>query len=259
MKRLRTALVLAALAGLFYAGVCLLMVLQQRNLVYFPQATRSGAATTDFAVERGGTVLRGWVVNPGAGDPVLYFGGNAERVEDNRADFAAWFPQRSVYLLAYRGYGASDGTPSEADLHADALAFHDAVRARHPGQRLALLGRSLGSGVAAYVAARRPVERVALVTPFDSLVEVAASHYPWLPVRLLLRERYDVAGQLRDYAGPLLVVRAGRDEVVPACNTERLIAGWNRGQAEVVVIEHAGHHDLHLAPGYREALSRFLR
>lgn len=234
------------------------MFAQQRRLLYYPQLTRADPAGTDFALDRGAAVLRGWIANPGSPDPVLYFGGNAERVEDNREAFAAWLPERSVYLPAHRGYGASDGAPGEAALYADALALYDFVRARHPGQRIAVVGRSLGSGVAAYLAARRPVERLALVTPFDSLGAVAAGHYPWLPVRLLLRERYETAAHLRGYRGPLLVLRAGRDEVVPPARTDALLAGLG-GDVEVVAIDAAGHNDLHAHPGYGQALARFLR
>lgn len=131
------------------------------------------------------------------------------------------------------------------------------MQARHPGQRISVVGRSLGSGVAAHLAAQRPVDRLALVTPFDSLGAVAAGHYPWLPVRLLLRERYDSVAHLRGYGDPLLVLRAGRDEVVPPARTDALIAGLGR-DVEVVAIDQADHNDLHAYPEYGQALARFL-
>ena len=87
-----------------------------------------------------------------------------------------------------------------------------------------MIGRSLGSAVASYVASKRPVAKLALVTPFDSMANVAQAHYPWLPVRWLLQDKYDQAAYLRRYQGPLLVVRAGRDDVVPPVSTDRLIA-----------------------------------
>ena len=135
---MRAALALLAVLALGYLAMCLLMFLQQRSFLYLPGYTRADPAGTDFSIERDGVVLRGWIVNPGRGDPILYFGGNAEGVELNRDDFRAWFPGRSVYLLAYRGYGASDGVPRETDLQADALAFHDHVQALHPGAPVSL-------------------------------------------------------------------------------------------------------------------------
>ncbi|MDH5821449.1 alpha/beta hydrolase [Luteimonas sp. RD2P54] len=254
----KTALALLGIAALAYAAVCALLYLQQRSLVYYPQFTRSDAAGTDFAIDRGDAVLRGWIANPGHADAVLYFGGNAERVEDNREDLARWLPARTGYLPAYRGYGASDGTPGETALLGDALALFDLVRARHPDGRIAVIGRSLGSAVAAHVAAHREVERLVLVTPFDSMVEVARGHYPWLPVRWLLRERYEAIPPLRRHDGPLLVLRAGADTVVPPRHADRLVAALPR-RPEVRDFPNAGHNDIHLQPGYGEAISDFLR
>jgi alpha-beta hydrolase superfamily lysophospholipase len=144
--------------------------------------------------------LRGWVVNRDQPDPILYFGGNAERIEANREDFARMFPGRSVYLVAYRGYGASTGEPGEAALVPDALAVFDEVQRRHPGQRIAVIGRSLGSGIASQVAGQRPVARLALITPFDSMIGAAKTHYPIFPVDWLLDERYESAKALRGFA-----------------------------------------------------------
>lgn len=254
---MRVAYALAALLVLGYLAMCLLMFLQQRSLLYLPAQTRVEPATTDFEIRRADAVLRGWVVNPGGGDPILYFGGNAEPVELNRDDFRRWFPDRSVYLLAYRGYGASEGIPRERDLQQDALAFFDEVEARHPSERISVLGRSLGSGVASHVAAHRPVDRLALITPFDSMAAVGQAHFRWLPVGLLLRERFEAAKALSGFERPVLVLRAADDEVIPARNTDRLIAALPR-PPQVVDIPDAGHNDLSLAPRYGQALAEFL-
>lgn len=249
---------IAAVAALAYAGVCALLYAMQRSLMYFPQYTRADAATTDFTLERDGVRLRGWVLARDGRDPILYFGGNAERIEGNRGDFARLFPGRAVYLLAYRGYGASEGSPDETTLTADAVALFDDVRRRHPGEPIAVIGRSLGGGVASALASRRPVARLALVTPFDSMAEVAQSHYRWLPVRWLLRDRYDSVRHLRDYTGPVLVVRARRDEVIPVPRTDRLIASL-RNPPQVVDLADADHNGLDADEAYGRALAEFLR
>nr|WP_255682187.1 alpha/beta fold hydrolase [Luteimonas sp. BDR2-5] len=251
-------MLLPALAAFAYAALCAAMFLGQRSLLYFPQATRVAAAGTDFAVEREDATLRGWAFGPADGIPLLYFGGNGERVEANRADFARWFPRHRVYLLAYRGYGASDGTPAAPQLLDDALAFHDAVAARHSGQTVDAIGRSLGGGIASHVAAHRPVARLVLITPFDSLVNVAQGHYPWLPVRWLLRDRYDVTDALAQYRGQLLVLRAGRDRVIPPRHTDALLAALPP-ETDVMAFPEADHNDIQAQPGYAEALAGFLR
>ncbi|WP_394694902.1 alpha/beta hydrolase [Pseudoxanthomonas japonensis] len=253
----RVVMWLVGLAVVAYLGLCSLLYLQQRRLIYYPQFTRVAPAQTDFAFRRPDAVLRGWVVNPGQRDAVLYFGGNAESVEDNRDAFARWLPTHTVYLVAYRGYGASDGEPSEAALFADALALHDDVARRHPAGRIAIAGRSLGSGVATYVATERDAEELVLVTPFDSLVAVAQSHYPVFPVRLLLKDRYDSAARLPGYGGNLLVLRAGRDTVVPPAHTDRLLASF-KGRARAVDFPRAGHDDLSTDPAYWPAIRDFL-
>ncbi|GAB3384790.1 alpha/beta hydrolase [Lysobacter fragariae] len=254
---LKSVLWILALIAAAYLAVCGFMYTQQRNLIYYPQPTRTDAARTDFALVRGDVTLRGWVVNPGQRDVLLYFGGNAEAIERNRDDFRSWFPHHTVYLLAYRGYGASDGTPVEADLFADALALHDDVVAHHPGANVDVIGRSLGSGVAAQLAARRPVRRLVLVTPYDSMAEVGQSLYPWLPVRWLARDRFDSVAWLADHKGPVLVVRAGVDAVVPFASTQRLIDALPR-HPDVLELPGADHNSVGADPRYRDSLKAFL-
>ncbi|MGH8078862.1 MAG: alpha/beta hydrolase [Lysobacter sp.] len=239
-----------------YLGLCAWMYSKQREFTYFPQFTRVDSRETDYELRREGATLRGWLVNPGRPNAILYFGGNAERVEMSRDEFAALFPDSSVYLLAYRGYGASDGSPNEADLFADALALFDHVRARHSGS-IAVIGRSLGSGIASYLASQRPVEGLVLITPFDSLADVASAHYPWLPVRSLFRERYESTRHLADYRGPILVIRAGRDEVIPAANTNRLIAALAT-PPRIVDLPGADHNSISDDPAYGKALTAFV-
>lgn len=249
---------IAAVAVLAYAGLCIGLYALQRSLIYYPQYTQVDAASTDFGLVHDGVQLRGWVVGRGGRDPILYFGGNAEGIEHNREDFSRWFPGRAVYLLAYRGYGASEGVPREEDLLADALALYDEVHERHPGQPISVIGRSLGSGIASHVASRRAVSKLVLVTPFDSLADVAQTHYPWLPARWLVRDRYPAAGLLRRHAGPILVVRAGRDRVIPARNTDRLVAALP-GTTMILNLEQADHDSVGVFPAYGEALSAFMR
>lgn len=256
---LRYAGIAAAILAAAYLTVCALLFLGQRDLLYFPQATRVAPAQTDFALQRGPALsLRGWRVHPGRDKVLLYFGGNAEDLRHARAQLAPLLPDYTVYLLAYRGYGASDGAPSEAALVGDALALYDHVRATQPQAEIAVLGRSLGSGVASQLAARRPLARLILVTPFDSLASAAQAHYPWAPVRWLLRDRYDSASALRDYRAPLLVLRAGRDQVVPASSTQRLLGALPQAPT-VVDMPRAGHDDISADPRYTQALRAFLR
>ena len=254
----RSLLALSALLLLAYAGLCALLHFKQRDLVYYPAATTVPSSATDFKLVREGVTLRGWRLNPGKDRALIYFGGNAERLEASREEFARLFPDRTIYLLSYRGYGASEGRHSETVLFGDALALYDDVQASQPSASIAVIGRSLGSGIASYLASQRPVEKLVLVTPFDSLAEVAQAHYPMFPVRLLIRDRYSSTEYLPRYQGPVLVLRGGRDEVIPPANTDRLLAALTR-KPRVIDFPQAGHNDISQDPGYAEALRDFLR
>jgi pimeloyl-ACP methyl ester carboxylesterase len=177
-------------------------------------------------------------------------------VQVNRERFSRWFPQHTVYLMAYRGFGASEGEPTEAGITSDALALFDHVRLLHPEMGIDVIGRSLGSGVAAHVAARRPVRRLALVTPYDTLADVGQAHYRWLPVHLLARERYDSISNLASYDGPILVVRAGQDTVIPPANTQRLINSLPR-PPKVLELRTADHSSIAFAPALARTMKLF--
>lgn len=255
--RAKIALGSIALPVLAYLGACSWMYSRQRELIYLPQGTRVDAKQTDFGIARNGVMLNGWLVNIGRPKAVIYFGGNAERIEEMRDEFARWFPDSSTYLVPYRGYGASEGEPSQEALLSDALAVFDQVQARQPGAPVTVIGRSLGSAVASYVASQRPVARLALVTPFDSLANVAQSHYPWLPARWILSDQFPSAEYLAKYTGPLLVIRAGRDAVVPPASTDQLLAALGR-PAQVVHLPRADHSSVVGDPRYGRALARFV-
>jgi uncharacterized protein len=247
---------LLALAALAWLGASAFLYFEQRSLLYYPQGTRVPADQTDFSIVDQGLTLRGWVLNPGQADALLYFGGNGDAVEKSRDLLAQWAPQRTVYLLAYRGYGASDGSPTEQGLFADALALYDAVRGHHA--RIAAVGRSLGTGVATYLASQRPVERLALITPYDSIARVAQQDYPVIPVSLLLHDKYESWRYAPKANCPVLIVEAQDDETIPADSTARLQAAF-RPPPQFVRVDGAGHNSILRRPETAEAMTAFLK
>lgn len=218
MKRMLITLI-ASLA-LVYLGLCALLYVFQRQMLYLPQGTRVAAEQTDFQLVNAGLTLRGWRVNPGQPGALLFFGGNAEGIGYQRERFARWFPGHTIYLLAYRGYGASEGSPTEVGLKADALALYDAIAPQHQG--VDVLGRSVGTGVALHLAARRKIGRLALITPYESLVAVAAGHYPWMPVAWLLQDRFVATADAAMVTVPTLLLIARQDEIIPPAHAEGL-------------------------------------
>lgn len=253
---MRVVLHAILVAGAIYALICILLYLAQDRLLYLPTPEVAHAGARALSIGRGAAVLRVWELHAAARPALIYFGGNAEDVGANIADFDAAFPGRAVYLVNYRGYGGSTGRPSEAALTADAEALYDSLRGDH--DPIAVIGRSLGSGVAVALAARRPVERLILVTPFDSIANVAADHFPWLPVRALIRDRYDSLRRIGAVHSPTLVVVAEHDEVVFRSRSDALIAAITPSLRHTVIVAGATHNDVSLYPRYLQSLSEFL-
>lgn len=248
---MRAVAVVLAGAAAAWIALCTWLYVAQDQLVYFPQPARTLAPTLELV--SGGMRLR--VASreiPGA-PAVLYFGGNAEDVSGALDGFATAFPGSAVYALHYRGYGGSEGAPHEAGLVADSLALYDHVQARHPA--VTVVGRSLGSGVAVQLARARPVQRLVLVTPYHSLLGVAQHHYPYVPVRWLLRDRYESERHAAGLRVPTTVVLASHDEVIPRWSSDRLVAALDPSQTRVYVLPGTRHDDLSSAPGYVAALA----
>ena len=215
----------------------------------------------EIQLKQPGATLQGWrlEVPDAPSDQVLvYFGGNAEDITLNFSQVAR-LGARKVYFFNYRGYGRSQGKPSQAALYADALRIHDFLVGEQgiDPERLVLLGRSLGAAVATYLAAHRPVSKVVLVTPFDSILALAQQLFPWLPVRWLLRHPFPSADYAPNIQTPVLMVVAAQDDVVPNANSLVLFEHW-AGPKQLYRIEGAGHNDLHLNNAYYETIASFI-
>jgi pimeloyl-ACP methyl ester carboxylesterase len=247
-------------------GVPLLMWFFQERLIFFPRPLASRPATSANVEEitvaaADGAKLRGWLVRSGSARAplVIYFGGNAEEVSwmTQVADkFAGW----SLLLVNYRGYGESEGKPGEKELRADALATYDYARG-HSGvnpDRIVAMGRSLGSGVAVQLAAERPVRGVILVSPYDSLVEVGRRHYPFLPISLMLRHRFDSLARAPQIKAPLLCLVAGDDRIVPVEHSRALFAAW-RGPKTWRELPRADHDGIAGESEYWSSIELFLK
>lgn len=249
---MRIAGLIFAFLLLCYGAACIALFAFQRSLIYFPQPNGFGGPDSTMSLPVEGAQLR-VSVRPHAGrKALLYFGGNAEDVSASLASFSAAFPDHAIYLLHYRGYGGSSGRPTEDLLHADARAMFDHVRAEHPD--IALVGRSLGSGVALRLAAERPASRLILVTPYDSIEAIAAGQFPWFPIRWLMTDKFESSRDAPRVRVPTLILQAEHDEVIPAASTARLHAAFAPGMAALTIIHGVGHNDISGAQQYLEAI-----
>ncbi len=243
---------LAVAAVVVYCALCAALFLYQRKLIYFPQprAPVSGATTFGLPIEGGQVLVT--TLPRGGPDALLYFGGNAEDVSYNLPGLANALPDHAVYLMHYRGYGGSAGQPSEAALVADAVALFDKVRTEHA--HIVVIGRSLGSGVAVQLASQRPVARLVLVTPYDSLQDLAAEQFPCFPVRWLLRDRFESWRYAQQLSVPTLVIAAEHDEVIPRRSTQALYGRFRAGVASLTVLPGTGHNTLSERADYWTAI-----
>jgi hypothetical protein len=244
--------VAAALA--MYIAVCGALFVLQRLLIYYPQPrlNTEGSVLMTLAVGRARVHVSTY---PHAGSrAVIYFGGNAEDVSQDVPDLVDAFPNTAIYALHYPGYGGSSDTPTQQAIFADSLALLDRVKADHPN--VIAVGRSLGSGVAVWIASQRPISRLVLVTPFDSLGDVAAPQYRFLPVRWLLRDRFESWKYAPEVTVPTRIIVAGDDELVPRSSSDRLRTRFHDGLVSFVVVPGFGHNTIQDSPGYWTLLSK---
>ena len=246
-----------------FIGLCGVLYLLQEQLI-FPSrpladadrhAVRILPGTAEVEVTaHDGARLHGWLRHTAGESPspglVIYFGGNAEEVSGQMHDAPMLAPW-SVAAFNYRGYGLSEGRPSETALAADALAVYDRLAARGDidPHHIVVLGRSLGSGVAVQLAANRPVRAVVLVSPFDSLRSLAGKQYPFVPVSLLLKHPFDSLARAPEIEAPLLALAGEHDRLIPPELSRRLHDAW-AGPKRWVLVPGAGHNDIHAGPGY---------
>jgi fermentation-respiration switch protein FrsA (DUF1100 family) len=254
---------------LAYLLILLAMMLLENRLVYpVPPLTwgnwnPTGLAHEDVWLESAdGTKLHGWFVphaNPARA--ILYCHGNGEHVAMN-ADLAAHLRdklQASVFLFDYRGYGRSHGSPHEAGCVADGNAAQHwlAKRMEIQPNELILMGRSLGGGIAVALAAKNGAKALVLENTFPCMTDAAATHYPWLPVRWLMDNRYDSISQIRRYSGPVLQSHGSIDNIVP-CELGRQLFDSAPGKMKRwIELPRLGHNDP-WPNSYYDELAEFL-
>ncbi len=217
-----------------YVLAATFMYVSQRSYQYFPG--RQGLAASALGLNgvqdlklatSDGETLQAWYSPAPRGRPtILFLHGNGGEIADRAERFAAYQAGGfGVFFLSYRGYGASTGSPSETGLVRDALTAHDWLTAHgvEPKQ-IALVGESLGSGVAVQLAAEREIGVLALEAPFASAANVAAAAYWWLPVHLLMKDKFESSAFIGKVHVPLLITHGDQDDVVPLAEGQALFA-----------------------------------
>lgn len=240
-----------------YVVMCFLLFVFQRQMIYFPTSEVNVPGVAHTVLDTGEVRIKVWTLNPGKEKALIYFGGNAENVAYNIDDFGRLFADHTVYLVNYRGYGGSSGSPNEEGFYSDALLAYDHFRKYHTA--LSAMGRSIGAAVATYLASKRDLDKLILVTPFDSAVNVGKKLYWFFPMGLILQERLDSAGRAAKITTDTLIIAAANDRIIPYENTHNLVQAFSKIRVEVVTLSNTGHNTVHLHPDYKKIIATFMK
>jgi fermentation-respiration switch protein FrsA (DUF1100 family) len=248
------AKILAGVVGV-YLLVALVMYMGQRRLMYFPDTARSLPAQAGLpnVTERvlnttDGARIVVWYGKAKPGQPtLLYFHGNGGGLADRAERFRRFMGQGwGVYMMAYRGYAGSSGYPTEANNIADArLAYGALVQEGVPADSIILYGESLGTNLATRVAAERASIGLILEAPYTSVLDIALTDYPFLPVRLLLSDRYETDKVLPQVKVPLLIIHGKEDGIIPVSMAQKLAKLANEPK-RLVIFPEGDHSDLYV-------------
>ncbi|MDT8376878.1 MAG: alpha/beta hydrolase [Mariprofundaceae bacterium] len=210
-----------------------------------------------------GTALHGWLIpHPEARFTLLHFHGNAGNISHRLHLYKQWHRMGlSVFAIDYRGYGKSEGAPSEAGFYNDARAAWKELVGRQeiPASRIIVAGRSLGCAVAAKLATETTPAALVLETPFTNIPDMAAEHYPWIvPVRLLVKTQFDTLDLIKNVHAPAMVVSAGEDEIVPAAMSKKIHAAANEPRQFVTLSGNHNDFDISSSTAYATAWQQWL-
>lgn len=252
--------------AILYGAICLIMWAMQERLL-FPTWIVAASGPLPPGAERlsletpDGIRLEGVYLPPvrpdGDTSLLLAFGGNATNAQFLAERLQHAYPERAVAAFHYRGYAPSTGDPDAASMAEDAPAAFDLVVARYRPRRVVGVGVSLGSGIVATLAAKRPLAGLILITPFDSLQATARQLYWWLPVSLLLRHDLESVAALTGRTIPVAIIAAGDDRLVRPERTDALRAALADVRADIA-LQGVDHSEIFGHPGFDEALRRAL-
>lgn len=235
----------------------------QRNLIYYPDKTY--AKPTDVGLSNVEEVnlttpdnakLINWYAKAKPGNPtLLYFHGNAGNLA-NRKDRIALYQSHGlgIMMASYRGYSGGKGNPTEKDIIQDGLQVYDwLVSSGVSPENIILYGESLGTGVAVQVASQRKTKAVILETPYASLAEIGANHYPYLPVHLLMTDRFESITFIKNINAPLLILHGWQDRTIPLQSAKKLFEAANQPK-QMETYQNGQHNDLYTHGAWQDIL-----
>jgi len=255
MKKLKP-IIITILSLYFIFGI--LLYINQNKFLYHPKTNIKHKYKNIF-IKNNKEKIQIIGINTDKNKAILYFGGNAENVSKSTDYIKKQFPNYAIYLMVYRGFGLSSGKPSEKGIFSDALALYDYVHKQH--KNISIGGRSLGSGIAAYVASKRDVKKLALITPFNSIENIAQDKYPIYPISILLNDKYNTEDKVKDINAKTLIITAEKDKLVLKKYSDKLIKKFKELKKDLKIIEikGRGHGDISSDKKYFKDMQEFIK
>lgn len=252
---------------IMYLLVVLFFYLFQSSFLFFPQGISYQVPVNEDIEEvvipvSEGRNLHGWFSKQSNTEKhklIIYFGGNAEEVS-HLISATHFIGDYSLLLINYPGYGKSDGRPGEKSFFEAGLAIYDYAISRNDirHDKISVMGRSIGTGTATYLASKRAVDKVILISPFESIRAVAQSKMPFLPINLLLKHRFDSKKYAQQISSPTLIFYGTNDNIIPPKHTKEL-AGYWKGAVKTNVLEGYNHNNIFESPEMWTEINTFLK
>lgn len=253
MKKLFKSLFIILLAT--YTSFSAVLYFFQSDFLYHPQK-KSSNSLEEKLFKNGKVSIFTTLANKGKEKAIIYFGGNFENVEYNYVNFSNAFKDHTSYLVQYRGYLSSTGKPSQKALYSDALHVYDHIKNKY--KEIVVIGRSLGSGIAGYLASKRDVKKLILVTPYDSVENVAKDMFKILPISLMLKDKYNLASKVSSINSNTLIIYVEDDKVISNKRTKELIKKFPKKQLSVKILQHETHNSILSSQEYYTYMKKFI-
>ncbi|VAW65817.1 hypothetical protein MNBD_GAMMA08-710 [hydrothermal vent metagenome] len=247
-----------------YILICIILYFLQDKLIFFPPEPINNVYNAFSKNEINATLnneqIHGWnIINPSVKNKtILYFGGNAQDVVYLNEE-AKEFNVHQCIAFNYPGYGKSSGTPSQKSLYENALAAYDFAIKEYQlnPQDIIVVGRSLGSSVATYVAANREIAGLILITPFDSIADIAAAQYKIFPVKYVLKHPFPTKNYIAQVKVPTLMLAAHEDEIIADARLENLKRYSNENH-KLIKYTNVGHNTIQEDENYYLEINKFI-
>lgn len=225
---------------ILYVSVCTLLYVNQDDLLFHPQPNTPKEVaeilnqypefdTLSFVMKDGNRTC-GYISKDTIKEKlplVIYFGGNAEEVS-HLSEYKKYFPYTVMALINYRSFGLSQGTISEQTMFSDALEVYDKLMTNPEidANNVIVIGRSIGTGVATYLSSQRKTKATILITPYENMIDVAFEKYPFVPISLLIKHRFESDKYAQNISTPILALISANDQVIPKHHAYKLVEAW---------------------------------